>query len=120
MNIANALRQLFPNSSPISDYEIRDDGAGPYIAAWHLAQAQPTLAQLQAASDAYDAAQAAAASAASALRAQVIAIAQSAVGVSIANLTAVQVRALLAVLLWEEGALTDVGAVRPLGEWASR
>lgn len=120
MNLAHALRQLFPDASPITDYEIRDDGGGPYIAAWHLAEPQPTPAELQAASDAYDAAQAQADAAAAALRSQVVTVAQSAVGVVITSLTAAQVRALLAVLLWRAGALTDAGAIRPLAQWAEK
>jgi hypothetical protein len=117
MNLSHALAQLFPQANPLRDYTIQDDGDGPYIAAWHLAQAQPTLAELQAASDAYDTAQAQADADAQALRTQVIAVAQSAVGVVITSLTAVQVRSLLAVLLWKAGALTPTGAVKPLGQW---
>jgi len=45
------------------------------------------------------------------------ALAQSAVGVNIQNLTAAQVRALLACLLWQAGAIMKDGIVRPLGEW---
>jgi hypothetical protein len=120
MNLSHALAQLFPEADPLRDYTIQDDGDGPYIAAWHLAQAQPTLAELQTASDAYDLAQAQADAAAQALRTQVVTVAQSAVGVVITSLTAAQVRALLAVLLWRAGALTDAGAIRPLAQWAER
>jgi hypothetical protein len=56
---------------------------------------------------------------AAALRTQVVTVAQSAVGVVITNLTAAQVRALLAVLLWKGGALDKDGKIRPLVEWAS-
>jgi hypothetical protein len=118
MNIPNALVYLFPTANPLRDYTIADDGSGPRIIAWNLPQAQPTEAELQAASDAYDAAKAQADAAATTLRTQVVNVAQSAVGVVITNLTAAQVRALLAVLLWKNGALTDAGAVRPLGQWA--
>jgi hypothetical protein len=45
-------------------------------------------------------------------------VAQSAAGVLITNLSAVQVRALLAVLLWKAGALDKTGAVTGLSEWA--
>ncbi len=120
MNIPNALKQLFPNADPLRDYEVRDEGSGPFIARWHLAQAQPTALQLQAASDAYDLAQAQAASEAEALRTQVRTVAQSAVGIVITNLTAAQVRALLAVLLWKGGALDKDGKIRPLTDWADR
>lgn len=119
MNLPNALKHLFPNANPQRDYEIRDDGDGARIAVWKLQAAQPTPAQLVAASDAYDAALALAASEATTLRTQVVTVAQSAVGVVITALTAAQVRALLAVLLWKNGALTKTGAVKPLDEWAS-
>jgi hypothetical protein len=54
---------------------------------------------------------------AAALRQQVITIAQSAVGTRVDLLTAAQVRALIAVLLWKGGALDKSGVVRPLAEW---
>lgn len=117
MNLANALRYLFPNASPLRDYEIRDEGAGAYIAVWNLQAAQPTEAELQAASDAYDAAKAQADSDAAALRTRVRTVAQSAVGVLITDLTAAQVRSLLAVLLWKGGALDKDGRIRPLADW---
>lgn len=117
MNIANALARLFPNADPLRDYTLQDDGSGAQIAVWNLAAAQPTPAQLVAASNAYDAAQAQAASEAGALRSQVVTQANSAVGIVITALTAAQVRALLAVLLWRGGALDKDGKVRPLGQW---
>jgi hypothetical protein len=49
---------------------------------------------------------------------RVKALAQSAVGVRLDNLTAAQVKALLAVLLWSHGAMGSGGAIRPLSEWA--
>lgn len=54
---------------------------------------------------------------AAALRNQVRTLAQSAVGVRIDQLTAAQVRALIAILLHQAGALTPDGAIRPIGEW---
>jgi XkdW protein len=117
MILSNALKQLFPAADPLRDYVVQDDGVGVYIAAWRLPDPQPTPAQLQAASDAYDVTLAQAASDASALRTQVVNVAQSAVGVLLTNLTAAQVRALLAVLLWKGGALDKDGKVRPLNEW---
>lgn len=51
------------------------------------------------------------------LRSRVIALAQSAVGVPLADLTAAQVKALLAVLLWSHGAVDNELKVRPLSEW---
>lgn len=54
---------------------------------------------------------------ADALRQRVRTVAQSAVGVQFDQLTAVQLRALVAILLWREGALDNTGAVRPLVDW---
>ena len=79
----------------------------------------PTPAQIAAAiaaraaqvqQDATDAAQ---------LRAQVVTIAQSAVGVVVTNLDGAQVRALLIVLLRKNDALDKALRVRPLNEWVS-
>lgn len=44
-------------------------------------------------------------------------LAQGAVGKPIAALTANEQRALLAVLLWQAGALDGAAAIRPLGQW---
>lgn len=51
------------------------------------------------------------------LRQQIINLAQSAVGVRVDALSATQVRALFAVVLWQEGALKNDMTVRPLTEW---
>jgi len=51
------------------------------------------------------------------LKAQVDSLASSAVGVRLDNLTAGQVRALMAELLIKEGAVATDMTVRPLGEW---
>lgn len=117
MNIPNALKQLFPTADPLRDWRVQDNGSGAAIVMWNLQATQPTPAQLQAASDAYDVAAAQAASDASTLHTQVVTVATTAVGTLITNLTANQVRALLAVLLWKQNALTPLGAVRPLAEW---
>lgn len=117
MNIVNALRHLYPNAEPLRDYVLRDDGGGPYIAAWSLPDPQPTLSELEAASTAYDAAETQRQTDATALRQRVLDLAQTAVGVRIDQLTAAQVRALFAILLHKEGALTALGTIRPLGEW---
>lgn len=54
---------------------------------------------------------------AAALRQRVRTVAQSAVGVQFDQLTAAQLRALLAILLWKQDALDSTGAVRPLADW---
>jgi hypothetical protein len=121
MEIWKALKFLYPNAQPLVDYVIRDDsdGRGPYIdpLAWHLPDPIPGLAQLQTASDAFDAAQAQRQADAAALRQKVLNVAQSAVGQGIDTLTAVQVRALMACLLFKAGALDKAGVVQPLSEW---
>lgn len=54
------------------------------------------------------------------LRQQVVTIAQSAVGVRVDLLTAPQVRALFAAVLWQEGALKPDLTIRPLADWIDR
>jgi hypothetical protein len=44
-------------------------------------------------------------------------VAQSAVGLPLTDLSAPQVKALLACLLYHAGGVKDDGTVRPLGEW---
>ncbi len=46
--LADALGVLFPAAVPLRDYEVRDDGTGPRIAAWHLPDPQPTAEQIAA------------------------------------------------------------------------
>lgn len=52
-----------------------------------------------------------------ALRSQVRTLAQSAVGTRIDQLTAAQVRALMAILLWQAGALAPDGTIKELAAW---
>lgn len=55
---------------------------------------------------------------ASALRSRVLTLANGTVGRQIdAAFTTAELRALLALLLWKSGALTNAGAIKPLGEW---
>lgn len=54
---------------------------------------------------------------AAALRTRVRTLAQSAVGVQLDQLTALQVRALIAMLLHKQGAIDKNGAIRPLNDW---
>lgn len=54
---------------------------------------------------------------AAALRQQILTLSQSAVGARVDQLTAGQVRALIAILLHKEGALDKSGVVRAPGEW---
>jgi len=117
MNIANAVQHLYPSADPRQDYRVQDDGSGAYIAAWNLPAAQPTQSQLQAASDSYDGQAAAATAAAAVLRQRIRTVAQSAIGVAADQLTATQLRSLVAVLLWKVGALDADGKIRPFAEW---
>lgn len=41
-----AIKQLFPAAEAGTDFTLRDDGEGPFIATWNLAAAKPTAAQL--------------------------------------------------------------------------
>lgn len=54
---------------------------------------------------------------ASALRQRVIQEAQGTVGQSISTLSATQLRALVAILLWKAGAVDKDGLVLPLNQW---
>lgn len=54
------------------------------------------------------------------LRNKVVPIIQSAVGVSIDNLTAAQRNGLIVALLWNAGALNPDGTIKPLGQWINK
>lgn len=54
---------------------------------------------------------------AAALRQRILTAAQSAVGVQLDQLTAVQIRALLAIVLFKAGAVGTSGVVQPLNTW---
>ena len=77
----------------------------------------PTPAESAAAIAARAQAEAQARTDADTLRARVLAVGQSAVGVSLDALTPAQVRALIALLLWKAGGVADDGTVRALREW---
>lgn len=77
----------------------------------------PTAAQSAAAIAALDAAAAQSKADATLLRTRVLTLAQSAVGVQIDQLTAPQIRALVALLLFKQGAIDKSGAVLPLAGW---
>lgn len=77
----------------------------------------PTPQEISAAIAAREAARQAAIQDAAALRQQIQTLAGSAVGVRVDLLTAPQVRALVAILLWQAGALDRTGTVQPLAQW---
>lgn len=77
----------------------------------------PTPQQSTAARALIVAAQAQTVSDAAALRARVLTLAQSAVGVQIDALTAAQIRALVALLLYKQGAIDKTGAIVALANW---
>jgi hypothetical protein len=79
----------------------------------------PTPQQSADAIAAIEAARVAALAAAAAKRQQILTIAQSAVGIRVDQLTAVQLRALFAVILWKEDAIDAGLLVRPLSEWVT-
>ncbi len=49
MNLASVIMYLFPNANSTRDFIAQDNGQGQYVAQWHLAQPQPTQAELDAA-----------------------------------------------------------------------
>lgn len=57
---------------------------------------------------------------AAALRQRVVTLAQSAVGTRVDDLLTGQVKALVAILLWQAGALDSSGTVQPLATWVDR
>lgn len=57
---------------------------------------------------------------AAALRQKVLALAGSAVGVRVDDLLTGQVKALVAILLWQAGAIDNAGVVLPLAQWIDR
>jgi hypothetical protein len=47
-DLAERLAALFPGIDLVTDVEVRDDGSGPRIAAWHRPEPKPTPAELAA------------------------------------------------------------------------
>lgn len=77
----------------------------------------PTQAEIDSAVAARQAADQQAITDAAALRQKILTVANSAVGQSIDTITAGQVRALVACLLYRAGALDKSGIVQPLSKW---
>lgn len=103
--------------NPAAAYRLNADHTT--IEEWRGPGPQPTQVQLDTAWDAIQAEQTTASNQANTLRTQVLTLAGSSVGTAINQLTANQVRALVALLLWKNGALTATGTVKPLDEWAT-
>ncbi len=87
------------------------------VASWRDVRPIPTKAALQAAWDAYVARQASDQTAQDTLKAAIVTTASGAVGKSLTALTATEVRALLALLLYKAGGVSASGVVKPLIEW---
>lgn len=104
-----ALHEINPTYS----YRFLDDGSYE----WRGTGDVPSDQTITDAWTAYNTAQTAAATSATAARTAAVNIAGSAVGVAIGSLTAAQVRALVACLLWKNGALNSDGTVKPLASW---
>lgn len=117
MSLAKALKYLYPNVNPRLDYRVAIAEGVERLEHWGLPGSPPTEQEIADATTAYDAAETTRQQEAATLKQQVLTLAQSAVGVRIDQLTAAQVRALQAILLWKEGALDKDGVVRPLAEW---
>jgi hypothetical protein len=108
-------RLLLSRLRPTSAYH--DTGADGYagIGEWRdPSTTKPTQAEFDAEDTAYQAELAKAVTA----KNNIITTAQGAVGVTLANLTAAQIKALLACLLYQAGGV-DIKTmqVKPLGEW---
>ena len=53
VTLAEAIRVIYPNARPLTDYVIQDNGSGPVIVYWNQAVGpQPTQAQIDAVADA--------------------------------------------------------------------
>lgn len=115
--INKGLRYLFPDGVPGTDWELDDQGAGPFIAIWRRAEPQPTNAQIDTAITAAIAAEQQAATDAQQARQALIAIAQGAVGVAVADWTAAQVRAIVGIIAWQLGGVDKDTKLRPLAQW---
>ena len=96
---------------------VRSMLAADWLATRGPLPALPTQQEIDAAIAAREQARLAALADAAALRQAILTIAQSAVGVRADLLTAVQLRALFAIVLWQAGALKNDLTVRPLAEW---
>lgn len=46
MNLALAIRHLFPDADPMRDFRVEDNGSGQFLAVWNLEAPQPTPQQL--------------------------------------------------------------------------
>lgn len=114
MDIALAVEQLLGEG-------IEFGSATDYVAlqrSWRdTRHALPSLAALQAAWDAYVASEAAKQEAAETLKQLIRTTAQGAVGKRLDTLTAAEQRALLAVLLWQAGGVSNDGTVKALSAW---
>lgn len=106
--------------APKGEFHWKGNGYGTYadIGEWRSPEiTKPTEGAVYAEWDVYQAEQAQAATDAATLRALVVSLANSAVGIRIDALIAIQVRALAAILFWEAGAINPDGTIRPLAQW---
>jgi hypothetical protein len=114
-----AIRRLRPRA----EFELTQDGTNggqPYLSLYSDPDGlpPPTEAEILAMIVTLEAEAEAARLAAAQLRQQIRTTAAGAVGIRYDLLTAAQVRALVAILLWKQGALSNAGLVQPLDEWA--
>ncbi len=49
MNLAEAIQEKYPQAVQGRDFQVQDDGSGPYVSLWNLADAKPTAESLGAA-----------------------------------------------------------------------
>lgn len=51
--LCGAIHRIYPNARAGIDFQVQDDGAGPYIGEWLLPSPPPTAAEIEAARAAY-------------------------------------------------------------------
>lgn len=110
-----ALKQLYPTANPLLDYTVIDNGSGPQVIYWNESKlgAQPSTAQLAAALAQVRSAQ----DSRNIRRARLRALVSTIVGKDVVSLSALEVRAILAIVLERLGVLDDTGRIQPVVLW---
>ncbi len=49
MNLSEAIQEKYPQAVQGRDFQVQDDGSGPYVSLWNLADAKPTADHLSSA-----------------------------------------------------------------------
>lgn len=119
VSLYHAIKHLFPNAQANIDFVLQDDsdGKGPYIRDWNLPDDKPGKAAIAQAKIDCRAKMEAEEGDRKRLQSSVRGSAQSAVGKRVSQLNDIEVREMLAILIWESGGLTDDETIKPLEEW---